>query len=112
MPVGFSNDFESSPIGEALKARLRQLSHDERGDVCAYWVDVCHYSYTAVAARLEMSLGAVKVCRCRALANHPCGSVRGQCSGAEGCAHERGKHAQYRVVRNIALNAPRVSRQR
>jgi len=91
-------------ILEALRKRLRQLPSSDRGDICAYWLDVLHVSPVLVAEFLGATAIAIRVHRCRALAIHPCGSVRGQCGGADGCAHERGKRAQHRVVRDVTAN--------
>lgn len=92
-------------ILEALRKRVRQLPSSDRGDICAYWLDVHRLPPVFVADFLGVTATAIRVHRCRALVKHPCGSVRGQCSGAAGCAHERGKRTQHRVVRSLTADA-------
>jgi hypothetical protein len=90
-----------APVIDALKGALKGLTYSDRGDLIAYWFDSCRYSYETIAERFEMETVAVRVCKCRALAKHPCGGTRRKCSGSPGCTHDRGRSVWDRLEREI-----------
>lgn len=77
-------------VRDELSIAIAVRSFRSRGDLAAYWTDVCGHSPKAVAPLLGMSPTAVRVAKWKALKDAECLNDHADGQG-QPCAHRRGE---------------------
>jgi hypothetical protein len=84
-----------------IEKELAALAPRQRGELAAYWIDVCkdEPDEVARALRYNVTTSAVRVAKLRALRSYPCGSTPGNCT--PGCAHIVGEEVWKAIIRRV-----------